>query len=52
MNWETLLAAKNTECETVALQMLNNNYRNEHLQWQKPQHLAQAQEGEVVLGPS
>lgn len=43
MNWETLLAAKNTKCETVALQMLNNNYGNEPLQWQKPQHLAQAE---------
>lgn len=49
MNWETLQAAKNTECEIVALQMLNNNYGNEHLQWQKPQHLAQAQSERLCL---
>lgn len=50
MNWETLLAAKNTECEIAALQMLNNNYRNEHLQQQKPQHQAQAKSGGLTLG--
>lgn len=35
MNQETLLATKNTECKIAALQMLNNNYGNGHLQWQK-----------------
>lgn len=31
MNWETLLATKNTEYKIAALQMLNNNYGNEYL---------------------
>lgn len=35
MNWETLLAAKNTECEMAAFSMRNNNYGNEHVQWRK-----------------
>lgn len=43
MNGETLLATKNTECKIAALQMLNNNYGNKHLQRQKPQHQAQAE---------
>lgn len=50
MNWETLLAAKNTEYEIAALQMLNNNYRNEHLQRQKPQHQAQAKREGLTRG--
>ena len=45
VNWETLLATKNAECETAALQMLNNNYGNEHLQGQKPRQQAQPEWG-------
>lgn len=40
VNWENLLTSKNTECKRAALQMLNDNYGNEHLLWQKPQHHA------------
>lgn len=48
VNRENLLTSKNTECKIAALQMLNNNYGNEHLLWQKPHHHAQG----AASGPS